>query len=98
MNMDYNGMINIFYPVKSLDQRRDIISFFHIHIVKAKCPENIVLCLSTMIFCDRHFIIVYQDNKIGIQFASGHIQSFHSLSARQRTITDHCDHISLLAL
>ena len=107
VNMNDNRMINVFYRLKSLDKLFNIVAVLDIYIIKPHWLEKITFSLavcvtkkfeifikSAVIFCNRHLVIICNNNQVWIHF-TGNIKTFKSLTAADWAVTDECNNIAL---
>ena len=101
IDMYDDRVIRAFHLSESLDERRNVVTFANIHIVKPHGAEKIVLAFavgvseffevsiqSAVVLCYRHLIVIHHNYEVGTQFRCP-IQAFESLSTAQRTVSYH---------
>ena len=80
--MHDHGTGNVFYPSESVYQSGNVVTVFHVDVIKPERLEKIarrlpvrvsqgfqVLVQTTMIFGNRHFIVVDHHDQIGTCFS-----------------------------
>ena len=106
MQMHHDRARRIFHGLENFNQRRNIITLFKIHVIKAKRLEVIVFGLArsrakfcqglvkpAVVFGNGHFVIVHHNDKIRRIFASV-IKTFKRFATAQGTVTNYSNHIA----
>ena len=109
-NVNGNRLFAVLYALKSLNKRRNIVAVLNENIVKTHCLEKVTLSLAlgitkkleisvhtAVVFCDRHIVIVHNDNKVCIHFPCK-VDTLQSFATAERAVADNSDNIALLAL
>ena len=81
--MHYNRFSAVLYLFKCLNKSCNIVAPVHIHIVKSHSLKQIAFCLTvslskqskilietSMIFSNRHIVVIYYNNKIALKLSS----------------------------
>ena len=109
-DVNYNRLFAVLYALERLDKRRDIVAVLNENIVKTHCLEKVTFSLAlgitekleisvhtTVVFGNRHIVIVHNDNKVCIHFPCK-VDTLQSFTTAERAVTDNSNNIALLAL
>ena len=110
MDMHNGRLVRALHTAEYPDKLLHIVAFFQIVIVEAPGLEPIVaasavafsqgtqvLVDASVVFGDRHFVVVHHDDDARSQFGS-FVQTFESLSSRERTVADNGNDILVRTL
>ena len=94
VNMHHGGFVGVLHATEHLDEFFHIVAFLQIFVFKAPCLKPVVLASavaltqgtqifvdSTMVFGNRHFVVVHHDDNACAQFRS-FVKSLKRLTAR----------------
>lgn len=110
VDMDSDGVVDVFDAAESLDQRLDIVALLHIAVVETHGAEEVALCLTlcltqqlevtvetTMVLGDAHLVVVDSDDDVCTNLCRC-VEAFESLAAGEGAVTDDRDDILFAAL